>query len=190
MKTARFLLPISVWAVLIHGMAHAAPFGQVSEKASAGVAAKTASSHGGTAAQSSPADSANRRDTDGQRDHRRAIGKDLARSRANLPKTWPPTTDPRNWVRSRSATALHLRQPGPSQPGPSRSSGSEGIGSFRDNTVNNAVPVRLPNIVRPASATVSNVHHRGSNLPIINGSVNSKIRQTGEISGNLMGRKR
>jgi hypothetical protein len=180
MKTACFLLLTIVCAALMHGMAHAAPSGQVSETASADGAATTASNHGGTAAQSSSADSANGRDTDGQRDHRRTLG----RSHAISVKTKRPTTVPRNWARSGS-TAFHLRQPGPS-----RSSGGEGRGSLRDNTVKNTVPVWLPKIVRPNPATVSNVHHRSPNPAIVSGLANSKTRQSGEISGTLMHRIR
>jgi hypothetical protein len=178
MKTACFLLLTIVWAVLMDEMAHAALSGQVSETASADSAGTTVSNHGVTA--SSSADSANGRDTDEQRDHRRA----LRRSHADLAKTKRPTTVPRNWLRSGS-TAFHLRQPGTSG-----SSGGEGRGLLRDGTVKNTVPVQLPNIVRRSPATVSNVHHRGPNPAIVSGVVNSKTRQTGEMSRTLMDHRR
>jgi hypothetical protein len=185
LKSTCFLLPTIVLAVLLHGMAHARCSGQIPEMASSDGAATTAFNHGGAAAQSSPADSANGRDSDGQRDHRRAVGKDLARSHAILTKTRRLTTVPRNRGRSGSATAFHFRQPAQST-----SSGGEGRGLLRDNTLKNSAPVRSPHIVRPARTAVSHARHRSPNPAIISGSVNSKTRPAAEISGTLMDRRR
>ena len=185
MKTGSFLLQTIVCATLMHGMTQAAPSGQVRETTSADGAETTASNRGGGAAQSASIESVNGRDAKGQRDHRRALGKDLARNHTNLPKTKHPRTVPRNLASSRSATAFHSRQPGSG-----RSSGVEEGSLLPESTLKNTATVRPPNIVRPNPATVSHPRHHSPNPPIVDGLANSKSDRGVALNGSDVGRRR
>jgi len=188
MKTACFLLMTIGWAALMHGMAYATTLSPASQQTSQESAARTISNHPGDAWQRTSADSAkeqkNGKDSNEGRNPHHALERNLARGHASLNQTKRPTPVPSNRVRSGSATAINLRQPG------SVRSGAEGKGLIQNETLKGIVPVRPPSAVRPASAARSNVRHRSPNPAIITGLVNSKTGNTGAINGSRMDRRR
>jgi hypothetical protein len=75
------------------------------------------------------------------------------------------------------------------QPGSNKSGGAAKAGLIRNETVNMALPVRTPSVVRPTVRSFNNVRHRGPNPAVVAGSVNSDSRNTGAINGTRMNRK-
>jgi hypothetical protein len=84
-------------------------------------------------------------------------------------------------TRSTLGNARSLRQPGSD-----KSSGAAKSGFIRNETVNNALAVRPPNVVRPAVPLLNNVRHRGPNPAVVGGSLNSHGTNTGTINGTRM----
>jgi hypothetical protein len=55
--------------------------------------------------------------------------------------------------------------------------------------VNNALPVRTLNVVRPSAPSFNNVRHRSPNPAVVSGSTDFHSRNTGAINGTRMNRK-
>jgi hypothetical protein len=75
------------------------------------------------------------------------------------------------------------------QPASNKSGGVAKGGLIQNATVNNALPVRTPSVVRPTVQALNNVRHRGHNPAVVTGSVNSDSRNAGAINGTCMNRK-
>jgi hypothetical protein len=117
-----------------------------------------------------------------QRDHGRASDTNHPPSRASLAKANRPKQLPNVRQRSRPGNALH-------QPGPDKSGGAAKGGLIPNETVNNALAVRTPSVVRPTVPLLNNVRHRGPNPAAVGGSPNSHGSNTGAINGTRMNRK-
>jgi hypothetical protein len=87
-------------------------------------------------------------------------------------------------TRSTLGNAMNLHQPGLDKPG-----GAAKSGFIRNETVNNALAVRTPSVIRPTVPSLDNVRHRGLNPAVVGGSPNSHRRNTGAIDGTRMNRK-
>ena len=122
--------------------------------------------------------------SDEQRDHHHASDKNHPRSRASLTKANRPKQLPNSRERSIPGNAMNLHQPGSAKSG-----GAAKDGLIRNETVNNALPVRPPSVVRPTVPSLNNVRHRGANPAVIGGSANSDSRNTGAINGTRMNRR-
>ena len=76
---------------------------------------------------------------------------------------------------------------------PQRGSGQSGAaaknGSLRNETVNNALAVRGPSVVRPTTPSFGNVRHRGPNPAVVNGAPRAHGRNTAAINGTRMTRR-
>jgi hypothetical protein len=72
------------------------------------------------------------------------------------------------------------------RPGSDKSGGAAKSGFIRKETVNNALAVRAPNVVRPTGPLLDNVRHRGPNPAVVGGSLNSHGTNTGTINGTRM----
>jgi hypothetical protein len=72
------------------------------------------------------------------------------------------------------------------QPDSNKSSGAAKSGFIRNETVNNALGVRAPSVVRPTAPSFNNVRHRGPNPAVVGGSLNSHGTNTGTIDGTRM----
>jgi len=103
-------------------------------------------------------------------------------SRASLTKANRPKQLPNSRQLSLPGNALH-------QPGPDKSGGAAKSGLIPNETVNIALAVRTPSVVRPTVPPPNNVHHRSPNPAVVAGSVNSDSRNTGAINGTRMNRK-
>jgi hypothetical protein len=117
-----------------------------------------------------------------QRSHGRASDMDHPPSRASLTKVNRPKQLPNSRRRSLPGNALH-------QPGSNKSGGAAKSGFIQNETVNIALPVRTPSVVRPTVPSFNNVRHRGPNPAVVAGSMNSDRRNTGAINGTRMNRK-
>jgi hypothetical protein len=62
-------------------------------------------------------------------------------------------------------------------------------GLIQNETVNKALAVRTPSVVRPTVPSFNNVRHRGPNPAVIGGSTNSNRRNNGTINGTHMNRR-
>jgi hypothetical protein len=79
---------------------------------------------------------------------------------------------------------MNLHQPGSDKP-----SGAPKSGFIRKETVNNALAVRAPSVVRPTVPLLNNVRHRGPNPAVMDGSADFHGRNTAAINGTRMNRK-
>ncbi len=120
--------------------------------------------------------------SDEQRDHGRASDPNHPPSRASLTKANRPKQLPNSRQRSIPGNALH-------QPGSDKSGGAAKSGFIRNETVNNALAVRTPSVVRPTVPSLNNVRHRSPNPAVVGGSPNSHSSNTGAINGTRMNRK-
>jgi hypothetical protein len=75
------------------------------------------------------------------------------------------------------------------QPGPDKSGAVAKGGLIPNETVNNALAVRTPSVVRPTVPSLLNVRHRGPNPAVVGGSPISHSSNTGAINGTRMNRK-
>jgi hypothetical protein len=75
------------------------------------------------------------------------------------------------------------------QPGSDKSGGVAKGGLIQHQTLNNALAVRTPSVVRPTVPALNNVRHRSPNPAVVAGSVNSDSRNTGAINGTRMNRR-
>ena len=189
MKTACFFVLTIGLAVLMYGMADPATSRPESQPASVGGATTATGDHLRGSSQEPRSESAkgwkNGIDLDDQREPHDTPKKNLVRSHANLTPTKRATPVRNDPVRSKSANAISLHQPGST-----RSGVDQGKVLFQKETVSNTVPVRSPRIVRPTPTTLNNVRHRSPNPAIVNGFVNSKTGTAGAINGTRMDRRR
>ncbi len=190
MKTTCLLFLTISWAALTHGTGYAVPSGPASQQTSPESSANTASDHPRDPAQrdAPPADDG-RHQTGGkasaeQRDLRRASDKDHPPRRASLTEANRPKQFPHSRKRFLPGNAINLHQPGPDKSG-----GAAKGGLIQTETVNNALPVRPPSVVRPTVPSLNNVRHRGPNPAVVGGSANLQSRNTGAINGTRMNRK-
>jgi hypothetical protein len=75
------------------------------------------------------------------------------------------------------------------QPGLDKSGGAAKNGFVRNETVNNALAVRTPSVVRPTAPLLNNVRHRGPNPAVVGGPTDLHSRNTAAINGSRMNRK-
>jgi hypothetical protein len=120
--------------------------------------------------------------SDEQRNHGRASDPNHPPSRAPLIKVNRPKQLPNSRQRSLPGNALH-------QPGSNKSGGAAKGGLIQNETVNNALAVRTPSVVRPTVLSPNNVRHRSPNPAVVSGSPNSHSSNTGSINGTRMSRK-
>jgi hypothetical protein len=165
-------------------------WGPASQSTYSESSANTASGHPGGPAQrdAAPADDG-RHPTEGkasheQRDHGRASETNHLPSRASLTKANRPKQLPNSRQPSKPGNARNLHQPGPDKSG-----GAAKSGLIRNETVNNALPVRTPTVVRPTVPSLNNVPHRSPNPAVVGGSPSSHSSNTGAINGTRMNRK-
>jgi hypothetical protein len=92
-----------------------------------------------------------------------------------------PKQLPNSRHRSMPGNALH-------QPGSNKSGGAAVGGLIPHETVNNALPVRTPSVVRPTVPALNNVRHRSPNPAVVGGSAPSHSSNTGAINGTRMNR--
>jgi hypothetical protein len=102
-----------------------------------------------------------------------------APQKVNRPKQLPNS---RQRFLSGDGTNLH-------QPGSNKSGRAEKSGFTRNETVNIAVAVRTPSVVRPSAPSLNNVRHRSPNPAVVGGAANSHRSNTAAISGTRMNRK-
>jgi len=93
-----------------------------------------------------------------QQDHDRASEMNHPPSRASLIKVNRPRQLPNSRQRSLPGNAMNLHPPGSNKSG-----GAAKAGLIRNETVNMALPVRTPSVVRPTVPSFNNVRHRGPN---------------------------
>ena len=79
---------------------------------------------------------------------------------------------------------MNLHQPGSVKP-----TGAAKGGLIPNETVNNALPVRMSSVVRPTVPSLNNVRHRSPNPAVVGGSPNLHSSNTGAINGTRMNRK-
>ena len=103
-------------------------------------------------------------------------------SRGILTKVNRPRQLPRSRQRSLPGNALH-------QPASNKSGGAAKDGLIPNETVNNALAVQTPSVVRPAVPSLNNVRHRSANPAVVGGSPSSHSSNTGAINGTRMTRK-
>ncbi len=120
--------------------------------------------------------------SDEQRNHGRASDPNHPPSRAPLIKVNRPKQLPNSRQRSLPGNALH-------QPGSNKSGGAAKGGLIQNETVNIALPVRTPSVVRPTVPSFNNVRHRSPNPAGVGGSPSSHSSNTGAINGTRMNRK-
>jgi hypothetical protein len=182
MKTVCLVFTIG-WAVLMCGANYAAPVKSEPQQSSEGSPKAVGGDH---TTDTTPADGAtySRRPSDEERNHRRVSDKNHPPSRASLPKANHPNQLSKSRERSTSGNHMNLRQPGSDK---FRDAVKGGL--VQNETVNNALRVRPPNVVRPVAPALSTARHRGPNPAVIGGSVNSITRNIGTINGTHMNRK-
>lgn len=188
MKTTCLLFLTISCAALLHGTDCAAQSSQAYQQTSTESAANTAGGHPRDGERAAPADDGKHRKdgkpSDEQRDHHQASEKNDPRSRASLIKATRPKQLPSSRNRPIPVNAMNLHQPGSA-----KSSRAAKDGLIQNETVNNALPVRLPSVVRPTVRSLNNVRHRSPNPAIVGGLGNSNIRNTGAIDGAHMNRR-
>jgi hypothetical protein len=116
-----------------------------------------------------------------QRGHGRLSDTNHPPSRASLTKVNRSQQLPSNRQASLPGNAMNLHQAGSD-----KSSGPAKSGFIRNETVNNALAVRAPSVVRPTVPLLNNVRHRGPNPAVMDGSLNSHGTNTGTINGTRM----
>jgi hypothetical protein len=188
MKTTCLLFLTINCAALMHGRGYAAPSNPASQQTSPQSAAKTVSDDPRDGEHAAPADDGKHqkdgKPSDEQRGHRHASDKNHPRSRASLTKANRPKQVPNNRERSTSGNAMNLHQPGSAKSG-----GAAKDGLMQNETLNNALPVRPPTVVRPTVPLRTNVRHRSANPAVIGGSATSDRRNTVAINGTHMNRR-
>lgn len=105
-------------------------------------------------------------------------------SRASLVATNHPKQLPNNRRRFASGHAAGLHQVGSEKP-----AGAAKDHFVQNETINNALPVRPPQIVRPGAPSLNDTRHLGPNPAIIAGSANAKTGNAGAINGTHVNRK-
>jgi len=169
-------------ATLMHGTSWIAPSQQTAAESSA----NPTSDHPDAAEHAAPVDKGKHemvgKGSNAQRDPRNGSDKNHPRSHssqtpANRPKQLPNG-------RKVSMPAMNFHQPGSDKSGVTAKGGL-----IQNETVNNALPIRSPSVVRPAVASLNNIRHRGPNPAVVGGSANSGSRSTGAINGTRMNRK-
>ena len=186
MKATCLLFLMISCAALMHGTSYAAPSQQTSPESSA----NTASDHPGEPAQGDAAPPRDGRHqtggkaSDEQRDHGRASDTNHPPSRASLTKANRPKQLSNSRQRFIPGNPMNLHQPGSDKSG-----GAAKGGLIQNETVNHALPVRTPSVVRPTVPSFNNVRHRGPNPAVVAGSVNSDSRNIGAINGTRLNRK-
>jgi len=187
MKTLGLLFLTMTWVALtlMSGPGYAAS-SPASQPTSPPSSANTASGHTGDAGQAaSPRDGryqARRKASDDRRNHAPASDPNHPISRTSLIKANHPKPLPNNRQRSLPGNALNLHQP-------DKSGGAARSGFIRSVTVNNALPVRMSDVVRPTAPVLNNVRHRSPNPAVVGGSPSVHNGNTGAISGTRMSRK-
>ena len=193
MKTACLLFLTMSWAALTHEIAYAALLrAEPALECGSGAAAFDwgASSAAGKAVAALPHSKAR---TFGP--HPLAWGEGVARLafspagagrvRGHSAPASPKVNRPKQVLNSRKGSlagnAMNLHQPDSN-----KSSGAAKSGFIRNETVNNALGVRPPNVVRPTAPSFNNVRHRGPNPAVVGGSLNSRGSNTGTINGTRM----
>jgi hypothetical protein len=184
MKVTCLLFLTMTCATLMQGTSYATPSQQTSAESSA----NPASDQPHNAKHAAPADDGKRQKegnpSDEQRDRRHTSDRNHPRSRTSLTAANRPKQLPNSRKRSIPGNAMNLHQPGSDKSG-----GAAKGGLIQNETVNNALPVRPPSVVRPAVPSLNNVRHRGPNPAVVGGSANADSRNTGAINGTRMNRK-
>jgi hypothetical protein len=166
------------------------PASPASQPTSSESSANTASGHPFDPGQRDAAPADDRRHQTGgkasheQRDHSRASDPNHPPSRARLTKVNRPQQLPNARPRFIPGNAMNLHQQGSDKSG-----GAARSGFIRNETVNIALAVRTPSVVRPTVPALNNVRHRSPNLAVVGGSPNSHSSNTGAINGTRMNRK-
>jgi hypothetical protein len=97
--------------------------------------------------------------------------------KVNRPKQLPNIRQ-----RSMPGNALH-------QPGSDKFGGAAKGGLIPNETVNNALPVRTPSVVRSTAPSFNNMRHRSPNPAVVGASPNSRSSNAGAINGSRMIRR-
>lgn len=185
MKTTCLVLLTIGLTGLMRGVVCEAISSPAAQQASPEGAAKTTSDRAGDASNSSPANGTNDQNNgeqpDEPRGHRRALNKGRGPGHADLTKTNRPSETASNRAHSISATATNLRRPISNKPG-----GAQGKSLVQSETVKSTV--RLPGVIRPDPAPLSNVRHHSPNAATVGGTANSNARNAGTINGTRMSR--
>jgi hypothetical protein len=95
-----------------------------------------------------------------------------------------PEQPPNSRQRFLPGEGMKLRQPGSDSSG-----GAARGGLIQERTVNKAVAVRTPSVVRPAAPIVNNTRHRSPNPAVVSGSPNSHGSNTAVINGTRTSRR-
>ena len=187
MRTTCLLLLTISWATLTHGTGYAIPSGPASQQTSPATSTNTVNAHPQDAEHAAPVDGG-KRQKDGnpsaeRRDHRHVSDENHPRSPATIRKDRPKQL-PNSREHFPSGNAMNLHQPGSD-----KSSGAAKGGLIQNATVNKALPVRPPSVVRPTAPLLNNARHRGVNPAVIGGPANSDGRNTGAINGTRVHRR-
>jgi hypothetical protein len=102
----------------------------------------------------------------------------------NLDKPKAKVHKPLPNSRQRSISGNALRQPSLNKSG-----GAATGGLIPNQTVRNALPVRISSVVRPTVPTFNNVRHRSPNPAVLGGSPNFHRSNTGTINGARINRR-
>ena len=113
-----------------------------------------------------------------------AAGRVRGRSGPAPEKVSRPEQFPNRQRRSAMGNATKFRQPGSSQSGAAANNGS-----LRNETVNSALAVRGPSVVRLTTPSFGNVRHRGPNPAVVNGAPRAHGSNTAAITGTRMTRR-
>jgi hypothetical protein len=114
----------------------------------------------------------------------RDAGRVRGRSGAASQKTNLPEQLPNNRQRSLPGNAMNLRQPGLD-----KSSGAAKGGLIPNETVHDALPVRMLSVVRPTVPLPNDARHRSPNPAVVSGSLNSHSHNTAAINGTRINRR-
>ena len=179
MRTAYLLFLMIGFSALTPEIIYAKLSSQISRQLSE-YAAKIVSNHPPDAEHATPAvDTKLQKDANApraQRGQRHISGENLQRSSITTPKARPKQLpNNREHFRSTDALNLHRRDFG-------RSAAVEGT-SGPKKIINNTLPSRAGNVMRPTVSGLNNVRHRGANPPVIGGVANSHGRNAGAING-------
>lgn len=171
MKTISFI-PIFACAALMTGTSYAVPSNPMYEQSSAESSSRTADD--GKHAQPEEA-------SDGRPSHGHASGNKHSRSSATA--TAGKSTPKREGYLNNSA--MNVR------PAALGESGRAAKGRLvQDEILNNsALPTRPPSVVPRRGTSANDLRHRGPNPAVIDGAMNSNVRNTGSINGTRMNRR-
>jgi hypothetical protein len=117
-----------------------------------------------------------------ERNHRPAPGRNHAPRRMSLTKLNHPLPLPNSRPHPLSGNYIH-------QAGSTRPVGAARSGLIANETVHNPLLVRTSSVARPAAPSSNNVRHRGPNPPVVGGSPNLRSRNSGVINGTQLHRK-